>query len=75
MFNIGNGEGITVNYLANLILNSMGREDLKHIYASPRPGYIRHSIADMTRAWKELRLKPKAGLEMGIKDLITHNVI
>jgi nucleoside-diphosphate-sugar epimerase len=53
----------------------MGREDLKHIYASPRPGYIRHSIADMTRAWKELRLKPKAGLEMGIKDLITHNVI
>jgi len=75
VFNIGSGEGITINYLENLILNLMGREDLKPIYASLRPGDIRRSIADMTRAWKELGFKPKLGLETGIKDLIRHNVI
>jgi UDP-glucose 4-epimerase len=75
VFNIGSGEGITINYPANLILNLMGREDLKPINASPRPGDIRRSIADMTRAWKELEFKPKVGLETGIKDLTRHNVI
>jgi UDP-glucose 4-epimerase len=53
----------------------MGREDLKPIYAPPRPGDIRHSIADISRAQKELGFKPKLGLEVGIKELIRHNVI
>jgi len=75
VFNIGSGEGVTINYLARLILKLMGREDLKPIYASPRPGDIRHSIADITRAWKELGFKPKVGLETGIKDLTRRNVI
>jgi UDP-glucose 4-epimerase len=75
VFNIGSGEGITINRLANLILRLMGREDLKPIYAPPRPGDIRHSIADITRAWKELGFKPKVELETGIKDLIRRNVI
>jgi len=72
VFNIGNGEGITINYLANLILKLMGREDLKPIYAPPRPGDIRHSIADIIRAQKELGFKPKVRLEVGIKELIGH---
>jgi len=72
VFNIGSGEGVTINCLANLILKLMGREDLKPIYASPRPGDIRHSIADITRARKELGFKPKVGLEVGIKELIKH---
>jgi UDP-glucose 4-epimerase len=75
VFNIGSGEGVTINRLANLILKLMGREDLKPIYAPPRPGDIRHSIADISRAQKELGFKPKLGLEVGIKELIRHNVI
>jgi|MonGeyMetagenome_1017769.scaffolds.fasta_scaffold39724_2 UDP-glucose 4-epimerase len=71
VFNIGSGEGITINHLANLILKSMNREDLKPIYAPPRPGDIRHSIADITRAKKELKYEPKIRLETGIKGLIS----
>jgi len=54
VLNIGSGEGVTINHLARLILKLMGREDLKPIYAPPRPGDIRHSIADISRARKEL---------------------
>jgi dTDP-D-glucose 4,6-dehydratase len=72
VFNIGGGEGITINHLANLILKLMGKDYLKPIYAQPRPGDIRHSIADISRAWKELGFKPKIGLEVGIKELIGH---
>jgi UDP-glucose 4-epimerase len=75
VFNIGSGEGVTINHLARLILKLMGREDLKPIYAPPRPGDIRHSIADISRARKELGFKPKVGLEAGIKELIKHNII
>ena len=71
VFNIGSGEGVTINYLARLILKLMGREDLKPIYAPPRPGDIRHSIADVSRARKELGFKQKVGLEVGIKELIS----
>ena len=73
VFNIGSGEGVTINRLANLILKLMGREDLKPIYAPPRPGDIRHSIADTTRAKKELKYEPKIKLETGIKELISFN--
>jgi UDP-glucose 4-epimerase len=73
VFNIGSGEGVTINYLANLILRLMGREDLRPIYAPPRPGDIRHSIADITRARKELKYEPKIKLETGIKELISFN--
>ena len=75
VFNIGSGEGVTINYLARLILKLMGREDLRPIYAPPRPGDIRHSIADISRAQKELGFKPKVKLEVGIKELIRHSVI
>jgi UDP-glucose 4-epimerase len=75
VFNIGSGEGVTINYLARLILKLMGREDLKPIYAPPRPGDIRHSIADISRARKELGFKLKVGLEVGIKELIGHGVV
>jgi UDP-glucose 4-epimerase len=72
VFNIGSGEGVTINHLARLILKLMGREDLRPVYAPPRPGDIRHSIADISRAQKELGFKPKVGLEVGIKELIGH---
>jgi len=75
VFNIGSGEGVTINRLAHLILELMSREDLRPIYAPPRLGDIRHSIADITRARKELGFEPKIGLEVGIKELIRHNII
>jgi UDP-glucose 4-epimerase len=71
VFNIGSGEGITINHLANLILKLMGRENLKPIYAQSRPGDIRNSVADITKAKRKLGFNPKVELKLGIKELIS----
>jgi UDP-glucose 4-epimerase len=71
VFNIGSGKGITINHLANLILKLMGRENLKPIYAQSRPGDIRNSVADITKAKRKLGFNPKVELKLGIKELIS----
>jgi len=73
VFNIGSGKAVTINQLAKLILKTLNREDLKPVYAPPRPGDIKHSIADITKSRKILGFEPKISLEEGIKTLI--NVI
>jgi len=74
VFNIGSGEGVTINRLANLILKLMDKDYLNPIHAPPRPRDIRHSIADTLRARQELGFRSKVELEVGIKELIRHNV-
>jgi UDP-glucose 4-epimerase len=71
VFNIGSGKPVTINQLAKLILKLMGREDLKPIHTTPRPGDIRHSVADITKAREALGFKPRIGLEEGLQSLIT----
>ena len=71
VFNIGSGKPVTINQLAKLILKLMGREDLKPIHTTPRPGDIRHSVADITKAREVLGFKPRIGLEEGLQSLIT----
>jgi len=70
VFNIGSGEAITINQLARLIIKMAGKEDLKLIYESSRPGDIKYSVVDITRAKKELGFEPKIKLELGIKELL-----
>jgi len=71
VFNIGSGKPVTINQLAKLILKLMGKEDLKPVNTTPRPGDIRHSVADITRAREVLGFKPRIGLEEGLQSLIT----
>ena len=70
VFNIGSGEAITINQLARLIIKMAGKEDLKLIHAPSRPGDIKYSVANITRAKKELGFEPKMKLELGIKELL-----
>jgi len=70
IYNIGSGIATSINKLAKIILNVMGREDLRPIYAPPRPGDIRHSVADITKAIKELNYRPNVDLKDGLKQLI-----
>ena len=70
VFNIGSGEAITINQLARLIIKMAGKEDLKLIYESSRPGDIKYSVANITRVKKELGFEPKMKLELGIKELL-----
>lgn len=70
IYNIGSGKATTINELAMAILKIMNREDLKPIHMPPRPGDIKHSVADISKARKELGYNPTTTIEKGIKDII-----
>jgi UDP-glucose 4-epimerase len=69
-YNIGSGNAVSINELAKMVLKAVGREDLKLLYASPRLGDIKHSVADISKAVKELSFNPRMTVEDGIKMLI-----
>jgi len=71
-FNIGSGEGVTINKLALLIAEIAGRRELRPIYSPPRKGDIRVSIADITKARRELGFNPAVSLEDGLRELFRY---
>jgi len=68
VFNIGMGRSISINELAELIIKLMGG-DIKPIRQEPRPGDVRYSLADITRA-KAFGYIPKHDLEEGLRETI-----
>ena len=68
LINIGTGDAITINRLASLIIEVMG-ETLVPAYRGPRPGEVRHSIADISRA-RDLGFQPSRTLEEGLRETI-----
>ncbi len=64
--NIGKGECVSINQLAGLITRLMG-DKLEPIHEAPRPGDIRHSLADISRA-RAFRYEPKFSLEAGLRE-------
>jgi len=68
IFNIGRGESITINQLARLTIKLMG-DNVEPIHAEPRPGDIRYSLADISRA-KTFGYNPKYSLEEGLMETI-----
>jgi UDP-glucose 4-epimerase len=65
VFNIGSGSSITVNRLAELVLSITGSRT-RPIHQEARPGDIRHSIADISRA-ATFGYKPRYSLEEGLR--------
>jgi UDP-glucose 4-epimerase len=49
VFNVACGRSITINRLVAMINELLGK-DIKPVYVPPRPGDIRHSLADISRA-------------------------
>lgn len=68
VFNIGSGQNTTVNELANLIIDIIG-SNIKPIYQDPRPGDVRHSLADISKA-KTFGYEPKYSLRQGLLETI-----
>lgn len=69
--NIARGEEVTVNRIAEIVLNLMemnGKIDL--IFEKERPGDVRRHLADISKARKLLRFDPKVHIMEGIKAYI-----
>jgi nucleoside-diphosphate-sugar epimerase len=65
-FNIGTGNRYTLNQTLKL-LGQIARKPVKVFYSSPRPGDIRDSQADITRAAQVLGYSPHVGFEEGLR--------
>jgi len=73
VINIGTGIKTTINELANLLIKLMKKTHIAPIYAAPRKEDIKHSYADISKAQKMLRYKPKVTLEKGLKRLLNED--
>jgi nucleoside-diphosphate-sugar epimerase len=69
IFNIGTGKSHTLNEVYATIAEHLGFTP-KPIYGAPREGDIKHSLADITRATKELGYQPKAHFHEGLKKTV-----
>ncbi len=66
IFNISTGRGTSTNRIFAAVRGALGASiDPKH--GPPRPGDVRHSVLDNTKAKKELGFEPRIGLEEGIR--------
>lgn len=66
-FNIGSGTRITINRLVELLAEASGiRPKVEH--GPPRPGDVRHSLADISAARAAFGYEPAVTLEDGLKE-------
>jgi len=70
VFNVATGVSTTINQLAKMLQEITGKLDLKPVYTNPRPGDIRHSFADISKAKKVLGYHPKVSLGEGLAHLV-----
>lgn len=66
-FNIASGTRVTVNRLVELMIEASGIEP-QVVHGPPRPGDVRHSLADVSAANKAFGFDPSVTLEVGLKE-------
>jgi len=66
VFNIALGGQISLNELAS-VLKRLTNSDIEPIYEDPRPGDIKHSRADITKATSQLGYTPSYSFEEGLR--------
>jgi len=69
VFNIGSGNPVKIRDLAKLVMRLCQVEG-EPVYTAQRPGDIKHSYTDITKARSLLGFEPRIGLEEGLKKLI-----
>jgi UDP-glucose 4-epimerase len=68
VYNIGKGERVSINGLAELVIKLVGNR-VAPVHREPRPGDIRHSLADVSRA-RQFGYNPMYNLEEGLRETI-----
>ncbi|MDA2922509.1 SDR family oxidoreductase [Patescibacteria group bacterium AH-259-L07] len=69
LINIACGKRTTLNDLLKYINQILGK-NIKPVYEKSRPGDIRHSLADISKAKKILGYEPKITIKQGLKKTI-----
>jgi dTDP-L-rhamnose 4-epimerase len=69
VFNLGNGEGITVHRIAELISEKLGSPIQPEVVGQYRRGDARHGWADISKAKRLLGWEPSLSAEDGFADL------
>jgi UDP-glucose 4-epimerase len=66
IFNVGCGERITINRLAEE-LRAVTDADVQPVHGDPRPGDVHHSLADISKAQSAFGYEPTVPLEEGLR--------
>ena len=66
VINIACGQAVTVNETIEVINAAVGK-NIKPIYTDPRPGDVKHSLADIKAAENLIGFKPKVQFEQGLQ--------
>jgi UDP-glucose 4-epimerase len=69
VINIACGQAVTVNEIIDMINEILGK-NVKPIYIAPRPGDVKHSLADITLAKKLIAFTPKVSFRQGLEKAI-----
>lgn len=69
-FNVGTGVPTSIGRLARMFISAAGKEGAAVSKGSPRPGDVRHSCADISKARRLLGYDPKRGLEEGVAEFL-----
>lgn len=69
VFNIATGKQTSINDIVKTINTILGT-DISPTYAPERPGDIRHSVADISKAKRKLGYKPEYDLKKGLEKTI-----
>ncbi|PSP77592.1 GDP-mannose 4,6-dehydratase [Halobacteriales archaeon QS_4_69_225] len=70
-FNVGTGGRVTVNELVGT-LNDLLETEIDPVYDDPRPGDVRHSHADVSKAADLLGYDPEVGFEAGLERTVEY---
>jgi len=66
VINIACGQRVTVNEIIHMINEFVGKK-VKPIYTDPRPGDVKHSLADISLAEKSIGYQPKVPFKEGLR--------
>jgi UDP-glucose 4-epimerase len=70
--NLGYGEEMRIDALAQTVLQAVGRPDLSPIYEAPRPADVPRLWVDMTKLKSFIPFKPRVALAEGIGRTLDH---
>lgn len=68
-FNLGSGTRVSINDLVQILVSRMDAQP-KVRYGPPRPGDVRHSLADISQAQRAFGFAPAVSLEKGLDEYI-----